>query len=52
MQRSIEFDGFDDFPGLRAELLAFINVYCAEMTLAQAREWFDDAFLRPPANWS
>lgn len=49
MQTSIEFDGFEDFPGLRAELLAFIDRYCVEMTLAQAREWFEEAFLRPPA---
>ncbi|HET9095701.1 MAG TPA: hypothetical protein VFN37_03480 [Candidatus Baltobacteraceae bacterium] len=48
MQTSIEFDGFEDFPGLRAELLAFIDRHCAEMTLAQAREWFEEAFLRPP----
>lgn len=52
MQTSIEFDGFEDLPGLRAELLAFINRYCAEMTLAQAREWFEEAFLRVPAEWS
>jgi hypothetical protein len=52
MHTSIEFDGFEDFPGLRAELLAFVNGYCAEMTLAQAREWFEDAFLRVPPTWS
>jgi hypothetical protein len=40
----IEFDGFDEWPALRRDLLAFINVFCADMTLAQAREWFDDAF--------
>lgn len=43
MQMSIEFDGFEDLPELREELLAFINSYCAGMTLAQAREWFEDA---------
>lgn len=52
MQTSIEFDGFEDLPELRAELLAFVNRYCAEMTLAQAREWFEDAFLRVPPGWS
>jgi|GEM_PF-4678644 len=40
----IEFDGFEKCPGLRRDLLAFIDVFCADMTLAQAREWFDDAF--------
>lgn len=48
MQTSIEFDGFEDLPGLRAELLAFINRYCVDMTLAQAREWFEEAFLNTP----
>ena len=52
MHTSIEFDGFEDFPGLRAELLAFVNRYCDEMTLTQAREWFEDAFLRVPTTWS
>jgi hypothetical protein len=49
MQTSIEFDGFEDLPGLRAELLAFIDCYWMEITLQQAREWFDEAFLRPPS---
>lgn len=49
MQTSIEFDGFEDMPGLRAELLAFVNRHCAEMTLSQAREWFEDAFAQAPA---
>jgi hypothetical protein len=49
MQTSIEFDGFEDFPGLRAELLAFLDRYWTDMTLQQAREWFEDAFLRPPS---
>lgn len=40
----IEFDGFDEWPALRRDLLAFINVFCADMTLSQAREWFDEAF--------
>ncbi len=48
MQTSIEFDGFEDLPALRAELLAFINCYCADMTLSQAREWFEEAFLNTP----
>lgn len=52
MQTSIEFDGFDDLPELRAELLAFVNRYCARMTLSQAREWFEEAFLRVPDGWS
>lgn len=47
MHCSIEFDGFEEWPGLRGELLAYINDFCADMTLAQAREWFDEAF--PPA---
>lgn len=50
MRTSIEFDGFEDLPELRAELLAFIERYCAEMTLAQAREWFEDAFPRVSAS--
>lgn len=49
MQTPIEFDGFDDLPALRAELLAFIERHCSEMTLAQAREWFDDAFVDSPS---
>lgn len=48
MHTSIEFEGFDDLPALRDELVAFINRYCADMTLAQAREWFEDAFLNTP----
>lgn len=44
----IEFDGFDDWPGLRSDLLAFINEFCVHMTLAQAKEWFDDAFTSVP----
>jgi hypothetical protein len=44
MQTSIDFDGFEDLPALRAELLAFVERYCEQMTLTQAREWFDDAF--------
>jgi hypothetical protein len=44
----IEFDGFEEWPGLRRDLVAFINVFCAEMTLAQAREWFDEAFPSVP----
>jgi hypothetical protein len=48
MQTSIDFDGFEDLPALRAELLAFIDRYCADMTLTQAREWFDEAFRRNP----
>lgn len=48
MQTSIEFDGFERFPGLRAELLAYIERYYADMTLAQAREWFESAFLNLP----
>jgi hypothetical protein len=40
----IEFDGFEEWPGLRCDLLAFLNVFCADMTLAQAREWFEDSF--------
>jgi hypothetical protein len=46
--QAIEFDGFDECPGLRSELLAFINEFCAQMTLAQAKEWFDDAFTHVP----
>jgi hypothetical protein len=48
MHTSIEFDGFEDMPALRAELVAFITQYCAEMTLAEARECFGDAFLNTP----
>ena len=48
MQTPIEFHGFDDLPRLRAELLAFIERYCADMTLSQAREWYEDAFLNTP----
>lgn len=51
MLTSIEFDGEQE-PGQRAELLKFINEYCTNMTLAQAREWFEDAFLRMPVGWS
>lgn len=40
MQTSIEFDGFEGLQGLREELLAFINRYCADMTLADAKEAF------------
>ena len=48
MHDSIEFVGFEELPGLRAELLAFIDRYCREMTWAQAREWYEDAFLNTP----
>ena len=41
----IECDGFEEMPVLRRELLAFIDEFCAHMTLAQAREWFEEAFL-------
>jgi hypothetical protein len=44
----IDSDEFDQNPVLRPELLAFINEFCAEMTLAQAGEWFEDAFLNTP----
>ncbi|HEV3154014.1 MAG TPA: hypothetical protein VGZ02_09445 [Candidatus Baltobacteraceae bacterium] len=44
----IQVDGFEDMPVLRRELLAFIDEFCAHMTLAQAREWFEDAFLNKP----
>jgi hypothetical protein len=44
----IEFDGFDELPGVRSELVAFINEFCAHMTLAQVKEWFDDAFVPVP----
>lgn len=44
MHRSIEFDGFEDIAGLRLDLLAFIEEYCRDMTLQQAREWFREAF--------
>jgi hypothetical protein len=40
----IEFDGFEAMPTLRRDLIAFLNVVCADMTLAQAREWYDQAF--------
>lgn len=40
----IEFEGFEERPVLRRDLLAFIDVFCADMTLSQAREWFDEAF--------
>ena len=46
MHASIEFDGFEELPELRSELLAFVNCYCTEMTLSQAREWFEEAFLK------
>lgn len=48
MHTTIEFDGFDDLPWLRAELVAFIDRYCADMTLSQAREWYEEAFLNTP----
>ncbi|HKU68943.1 MAG TPA: hypothetical protein VJP85_14310 [Candidatus Baltobacteraceae bacterium] len=48
MHTTIEFDGFEELPELRAELLAFVNRYCVEMTLTQAREWYEDAFLNTP----
>lgn len=41
----IECDGFEEFPVLRRELVAFIDEFCRQMTLAQAREWYDEAFL-------
>ncbi|MEO6912747.1 MAG: hypothetical protein ABI182_01825 [Candidatus Baltobacteraceae bacterium] len=41
MLTGIEFDGVQE-PDQRALLLAFVNEYCTNMTLAQAREWFDD----------
>lgn len=44
-----EFDGFDEMPELRRDLLAFVEAYCSDMTLAQAREWFDDAFPGVPS---
>lgn len=40
----IDFDGFDECPQLRSELLLFIDQYCAHMTLADVKEWFDDSF--------
>lgn len=48
MHTSIEFEGFDDLPELRRELVAYINEYCAGMTLAQARGWFEEAFAAAP----
>jgi hypothetical protein len=48
MYAFIEFDGFEELPELRAELLAFVDRYCTEMTLSQAREWFEAAFLKTP----
>ena len=48
MQLCIDFDGFEDLPHLRRDLLEFINDYCASMTLQQAREWFDEAFPQRP----
>lgn len=44
----IDFDGFDHLPGMRRELVTFIEVYCAGMTLSQAREWFDSVFRNDP----
>ena len=44
----IECDGFEEFPTLRRQLVAYIDEYCAEMTLAQVREWFEAAFLNTP----
>lgn len=41
----IEIDGFEQWPGLRAELLKFVDEYCAYMTLAQAKEWYEEAFV-------
>lgn len=44
----IECEGFEDLPALRGQLLAYVENYCAKMTLAQAREWFEDSFLKSP----
>ncbi|HZT14018.1 MAG TPA: hypothetical protein VFA29_14560 [Candidatus Baltobacteraceae bacterium] len=40
----VECEGFEDFPSLRRDLIAYIEQFCGHMTLAQAREWFEDAF--------
>jgi len=40
----VECEGFEDFPALRRDLIAYIEQFCSHMTLAQAREWFEDAF--------
>jgi hypothetical protein len=48
--QSIKFDGFEHWPGLRNELLAYINEFCGQMTLAQAKDWFDEAFTRMPSD--
>ena len=44
----IEFDGFEQFPALRRQLVAYVEEYCAQMTLAQVGEWFEAAFLNTP----
>ena len=41
-------EGFEELPRLRRDLVAFVNEYCERMTLAQAREWFEAAFLNTP----
>ena len=41
----IDCDGFEDFPVLRQKLVAYVDEFCAQMTLAQAREWYEEAFL-------
>jgi hypothetical protein len=34
----IQFEGFETMPTLRRDLIAFLNVVWADMTLAQARD--------------
>ena len=48
VQTGIECEGFEDLPAIRGQLLAYVDEFCTRMTLAQAREWFEDAFLNTP----
>lgn len=43
----IEIEGFDEWPMLRAQLLAFIDASCADMTMAQAAQLYNEAFESP-----
>ena len=44
---AIETHGFEEWPVLRTELLAFIEAFCADMTMTQASQLYNDAF-EPP----
>ncbi|HZZ63992.1 MAG TPA: hypothetical protein VFE17_00710 [Candidatus Baltobacteraceae bacterium] len=40
----IETHGFEEWPVLRAELLTFIEAFCADMTMAQAGRLYNQTF--------